>query len=190
MLTTIDVLEAAATLGRSYRDFRRYVQELLAEGKATGSLQTESRLQFTVLNEHRQNRLDKTIELIPELRRAVKAIRRHQTWMVLSEGWCGDSAQALPVLSKIEEASDGNVDLKILVAAENPELMNRYLTNGKRSVPKLIIFDTASGEELAQWGPRPEMAELMAREGHMALYTWYANDRTIEIQKELAELMS
>lgn len=58
--------------------------------------------------------------------------------------------------------------------------MNRYLTNGKRSVPKLIVFDTASGEELAQWGPRPEMA----------LYTWYANDRTFEIQKELAELLT
>ncbi len=190
MLTTIDVLEAAQNLGSGYRDYRTHVQQLLAEGRSTGNLQTETRLQFTILNEHRQDRLDHTIELRTELLHSITRLQRPQTWLVLTEGWCGDSAHALPVMSKIAEASNGLIEIKILIAADHPEIMNLYLTHGKRTVPKLIVFDRHTGDELATWGPRPEIAELMARDGHMALYTWYANDRTAEIQKELAALLA
>ncbi len=46
------------------------------------------------------------------------------------------------------------LDLRIIFRDDNPELMNRYLTNGSKSIPKLIAFDKANSE-LFTWGRDP-----------------------------------
>jgi hypothetical protein len=46
------------------------------------------------------NRLDKTMKLLPEVVSALQALQQEYIWIVISEGWCGDAAQLLPVLIK------------------------------------------------------------------------------------------
>jgi thioredoxin-like negative regulator of GroEL len=46
--------------------------------------------------------------------------------MVISEGWCGDGAQLIPVFDKMVAESDGKIDMKIVLRDENEELMNLF----------------------------------------------------------------
>ena len=90
------------------------------------------------------------------LHEAVAAIEEPQLWMVLTEPWCGDSAFLLPVIAEAAALSD-QVSLRILPRDENLDVMDQYLTDGSRSIPKLVAF-SEDGEELFSWGPRPQAA--------------------------------
>jgi hypothetical protein len=113
---------------------------------------------------------------------------------VLAESWCGDAAQNLPVFAKIAEANS-NITIRILLRDENEELMNQYLTNGGKSIPKLICIDK-DFNELGTWGPRPtflqdwlykektsptmEIDELKAQ-----FQVWYTKDKGQTLQREM-----
>jgi thioredoxin-like negative regulator of GroEL len=71
--------------------------------------------------------------------------------MVISEGWCGDGAQLIPVFDKMVAESDGKIDMKIVLRDENEELMNLFLNKAK-SIPKLIVINKETGGALAHWG--------------------------------------
>jgi len=152
---------------------------------------------FIPLNLQRTRRIGKTYTVGPELLRQLDALREPQTWMVLTENWCGDSAQSLPYLAQIADAS-ALITLRILARDENLDLMDRYLTGGARSIPKLVAFD-ARGRELFRWGPRPRPAvELMEREKAAGtpkeeilpqLHKWYAQDRGRTLEAELLALL-
>jgi len=149
--------------------------------------------EFIRLNYQRSRRIQKTYGPSRETLDLLKNLNQSQTWIVMSEIWCGDSAQILPVLARLAEES-GNINLKILFRYENPELMDRFLTDGKRSIPKLLALDE-KGELLFKWGPRPRMAADLFRslkaEGLekdrilMELHKWYTKDRGISVEKEL-----
>ena len=62
--------------------------------------QSEDLLNYSKLNDRRMTRLDKTIQLSHETLLALKKNDKPITWLVLTEGWCGDAAQALPVINK------------------------------------------------------------------------------------------
>ena len=187
-----------AQKGMSYNEYRRLINALIIIGKSTAKKDSENLLEYSKLNVARMNRLDKTIEIIPELRDAVEQIISPQTWLVLTEGWCGDAAQIVPVFDKIAQLNS-NIELKFLLRDESPELMNWYLTNGKsRSIPKLIAVDE-NFEELFNWGPRPKVLQEMFY--HMRanainndtikeeMHKWYAWDKTITTQKEILALL-
>ena len=150
------------------------------------------------LNFARSTRVEKQFVPSDELVEAVNKISEPQLWMVLTESWCGDSAQNLPVLAKISELSK-NVKLRILLRDSNLEIIDQYLTNGTRSIPKLIAFDE-EGNELFRWGARPAAAQqlinelkergLQKNEWLIELHKWYANNRGKEIEKELLELLN
>ena len=150
------------------------------------------------LNFSRSKRIEKQFVPSVELIKAVNKISNSQLWIVLTESWCGDSAQNLPVLAKISELSK-NVKLRILLRDLNLEIMDKYLTNGTRSIPKLIAFDEEENE-LFHWGARPAAAQqiinelkekgLQKNEWLIELHKWYANNRGKEIEKELLELLN
>lgn len=180
--------------GLSYSEYRARIHEFLAQGKTTGDNHSEMMVDITKLNVHRMKRLDKTVDFIPELTEALNKNTQKMIWVVLSEGWCGDAAQNLPVIAKIAEASS-NIRLRILPRDENLDVMDAYLTNGGKAIPKLICLDAESLEELAVWGPRPAPAQEMARqyksdpsqtkeEFHKRLHLWYAKDKGAALQKE------
>ena len=76
----------------SYVAYRKLISDLLSEGKSTGMLQNEDMRHYSELNEARMHRLDKTIEVLPEIAMALNKLSKKYIWLVLSEGWCGDAA--------------------------------------------------------------------------------------------------
>ena len=190
--------ESYVSKGISYDEYRRMIDAFIMIGKSTAKKDSENLLEYSKLNVARMNRLDKTIELISELKDVVERIDTPQTWFVLTEGWCGDAAQTIPVLDKISKLNS-NIELKFLLRDENIELMDQHLTNGKsRSIPKLIAIDE-NNEELFNWGPRPKVLQEMFY--HMKanaisndtikeeMHKWYAKDKTVTAQKEILELL-
>ncbi|WP_206022270.1 thioredoxin family protein [Pseudoflavitalea sp. G-6-1-2] len=182
-----------------YTAYRELIDNLLLEGKVTGPQQSEAFAAYTKLNVQRMQRIDKTIQLLPELRTALQAINRPQTWLVITEGWCGDASQIVPVLNAIAEHNP-LIQLKLVLRDENLDLMDQYLTDGtSRSIPKLIVLDTETLEEKFNWGPRPtvlqELYKKMRAEGmdysaiSTELHAWYAKDKTQSTQRELLKLL-
>ena len=108
-------------------------------------------------------RWDKTIKVSHEVVDKVVGFKHNVTWLVLTESWCGDAAHIIPVLHKIAELNK-NIDLKLILRDENDALMSRFLTNGGRAIPKLIMIDNESGEVLNTYGPRPTEATQLVNE--------------------------
>ena len=182
----------------TYEAYKQLIDDLLAAGKSTGPQQSEALTHYSQLNVQRMHRIEKTIQILPEVKDRMIAITRPQTWLILSEGWCGDAAHSLPVMKALADLNP-NIQMRILLRDENPELMDRYLTNGvSRSIPKLIAVDPASGMELFTWGPRPTALQEkfygMRSEGlpfdmiKEELQRWYNAERTVAIQQELSAL--
>jgi hypothetical protein len=48
----------------------------------------------------------------------VEVLKNEYIWMVISEGWCGDGAQLIPVFDKMVAESDGKIDMKIVLRDE------------------------------------------------------------------------
>jgi hypothetical protein len=78
--------------------------------------------------------------------------------------------------------------------------MNQFLTNGGKSIPKLIILDSETLEALGDWGPRPKDARDLIKnykEQHgildetikTELQMWYLHDKGLSAQNELLEMM-
>jgi len=185
----------------SYDDFLNWVDELSSAGQTSGSKQTAALVGFTALNLIRMRRIGKTLEIKKSPQAKMSAMTKPQFWLLITEAWCGDSAQSLPVIAELASISGDKIQLGIILRDENLHIMDRYLTNGGRSIPKLIAFDH-SGNELFQWGPRPASAHEMYlhwkenqetqthAEFEKELHTWYARNKTEEIQEELLGLIS
>lgn len=179
----------------SYPQYRDLIDKLLTEGKTTGQGHPESFVEYTRLNVTRMERLDKTVALTNDLLNLLNGLKRRYIWLVITEAWCGDAAQNLPVLHLMAKQAP-NIDLKLVLRDENPELMDEYLTNGSRSIPKLIILDAETLQELGTWGPRPA-ATLPLLKAYKAdpnktheefakeIQLWYAKDRTLSTQHEI-----
>ncbi|MCQ0111590.1 thioredoxin family protein [Zhouia amylolytica] len=183
----------------SYGKYRELVEFLALEGKSSAPEQSESMTEFTVLNDRRMKRWDKTISLTEEVLATVKELNRSVRWLVLTESWCGDAAHALPVMNKIAEQSD-KIQLEIVFRDQHEDLMNMFLTNGGKSIPKLIAIDIDSQEIIGTWGPRPATATQMVEDykekyGKLTpelkqdLQVWYNKDKGQSIANELLELL-
>ncbi|MFH6964267.1 thioredoxin family protein [Flavobacterium plurextorum] len=184
----------------SYAEYRKIVTDLLIEGKSTGDEQSESLTNYSKLNEARMNRLDKTIKISEEIISKLQNLNNHYFWLVISEGWCGDAAQILPIVNKMAHDSNKKIDLRIVFRDENTELMDHYLTNGGRAIPKVIIVCKEAGIVRADWGPRPkgasELMENYKKEFGVIdekiktdLQLWYLADKGISVQEELVQIM-
>ncbi|TYQ00093.1 thiol-disulfide isomerase/thioredoxin [Tenacibaculum adriaticum] len=191
------LLEKSLQKAISYSDYRTLISDLLAENKSTGPNQTEDLYNYSLLNDRRMKRLDKTIKVTDITKQSVLKINEAQTWLVLTEGWCGDAAQNIPVLNKIAE-ENSNIDLKLVLRDENLELMDEFLTNGGRSIPKLIVLN-ANKEILFTWGPRPTeatnlIADYKVKNGVVDakikedLQVWYNKNKGENVQEDLVSL--
>ncbi|EDP98451.1 thioredoxin family protein [Kordia algicida OT-1] len=193
------IIEESLAKATSYQEYRTLVQNLVAEGKSTGELQTEALTNYTMLNDRRMKRLDKTTKLTDEAVAEIKLYDGDVTWLVLTESWCGDAAQTMPVINKVAELND-NITLKVVLRDENEALMNEFLTNGGKSIPKLIAIDNTSGNVIGDWGPRPTKATKMvndykAEHGKLTpefkqdLQVWYNKDKGQNTVSDLLKLV-
>ncbi len=192
------IIQSAIQNSHSYNEYRTIVSKLISEGKSTGHEQSADLLHYSELNEVRMKRLEKTLKLDGEVEKALQNLKSKQTWLVIAEGWCGDAAQILPIIKLMSEASK-NIDLKLVFRDENEELINLFLTNGAKSIPKLLILDEAFNL-INHWGPRPEGAknliiEYKANHGivdeaaKIALQKWYLDDKGISTMKEIVVIL-
>ncbi|SMC72370.1 thioredoxin family protein [Pedobacter africanus] len=185
--------------GLSYAAYRNLIDELLAQHKTTGPDHSEAMLHYTKMNVHRMSRVDKTVALNEDLLNALTSLNGAYRLLVISEGWCGDAAQIVPVFNKIVSAFPEKFKLRFVLRDMNLPLIDAHLTNGGRAIPVLLVLDEA-GNVLTKWGPRPnEIQELLMEwkkeeTDIMALaeklHGWYAKDKTTSTQEELALLFS
>ncbi len=183
----------------SYHSFKELVSTLLAEGKSTGTQQTETLLNYSLLSDRRMKRLDKTLKLATETKEKLQENTKDLLFLVLMESWCGDGAQTLPILHKMAEENN-SIELKIALRDENDDLMQKFLTNGGKAIPKLIVIDKNNLEVLANWGPRPSVATKMVNEyktqhGKLDasfkkdLQVWYNKDKGKSTEKDILDML-
>ncbi len=183
----------------SYNSFKALIDEGLAEGKTTGTEQSKALTKYTRLNRQRMKRLDKQIELNKSLKEELKNVNEPWIWLVLVEGWCGDVAQNVPVINKMAETAP-KIELRLLLRTECPDVMDQYLTDGSRSIPKLICLHANYLHELGTWGPRPESfqrkvmqwkddSDISHEEWVEKLQKWYVEDKTQTLQSDFEKLI-
>ena len=194
-----DFLKEKLNQSLSYKDYHADMNRLAEEGRTSGLLQSEGRVSTTKLNVQKMNRIEKSMVIVPALEKIITGLKHSYIWLVISEAWCGDSAQNLPVIYDIASRTD-RIDLRIIMRDENLDLMDRYSTNGSRSIPKLICINAGNMEVLGTWGPRPKPAQDMIMKNkkdpvlsndelQKNLQLWYAKDKTLTIQAEFIELL-
>jgi Thioredoxin len=184
----------------SFSDYFKLTEYCVDNNTTTGPDKTAERIEATKLNRARIKRIDKQTVLIPELEELLKNFSSELYWIVLSEAWCGDSAQCVPILSKIASAAP-NITLELVLRDENLELMNNFLTNGTKAIPKLLCYDKQTGELIGNWGPRPAAIQEKVNAYKIQnpeathdvfvkeLHTWYAHDKGESLQKEFVSLL-
>lgn len=195
----ISLVKENISKGINYQDYRALVAQHVEKGTSTGPHQSEELSNYTLLNHSRMKRLDKTTKVSETLEKKYRDYKVEVTWLVITESWCGDAAQNLPVINKLAELNSG-IDLKMVSRDDNPELMDEFLTNGARAIPKLIAFDHKKEEVIGLWGPRPTIAtEMVAAykkehgtltpEFKKDLQIWYNKDKGVSTFDDLAQLI-
>ena len=193
------IIKSSLNRSITYADYRDLVKQLVAQQATTGAETSLDLVAYTKLNDKRMNRWDKTLVISEPYQAKIKAFNHPITWLVIVESWCGDAAHVLPVLNKIAQLNNV-INLKIVLRDENPELMDAFLTNGARSIPKLIILDDSSNDVLCTYGPRPSEAtnfvsRYKAKYGSLTpefkedLQHWYNNDKGQNVIDDITNLL-
>lgn len=199
-----NVLASAMT----YEQYVEKIKELLSEGKTSTSTINNSPnlIHYTELNLQRMHRLDKTTQLTDETIENLKKINQKRIWLVITEGWCGDASQIIPVIEKMAQLNP-LISHQLIFRDEHTDIMQAFLTDESHSIPKLIILD-GEGNVLNTWGPRPQALQervmqekikmlAMSKEERKIYFDevktevqkWYNNDKTHEIQREIMVLL-
>ena len=185
---------------KSYQEYHRQIKNVVERGTDHPLNYSEGQVAITLLNQKRMLRHDRRFQRTPLLDELGLANLELEptTWVVLTEGWCGDAAHIMPVIAHLAEAL-GNVKLRIVNRDQNLEVMDGFLTNGGRAIPKLIVTDS-KGCVLGSWGARPEVLQaqfLRARnqpdfDQHLLnihIQSWYNNDKGLTTAREIVRML-
>lgn len=183
-----------------YTSYKEKVNQLLLQGKTTGEDHSDAMLHYTKMNLQRMNRVEKTTVISDQLLQVIDHLKGKYKFLVITEGWCGDAAQIVPVIQKIVLSAPNKFNLKLVLRDQNLELIDAHLTNGGRAIPVLLILDEQGNLIIPKWGPRPQILQdlMMSWKQESAdmevlaekLHSWYAKDKTQAIQLELTEVLS
>ncbi|WP_166960750.1 thioredoxin family protein [Yeosuana marina] len=193
-----EIIKNGIERSMSYMAYRSLMKQLVEENSNTGLEKNESLAEYTKLNDRRMNRWDKTLKIADDSKAKLSHFNDNITWLVITESWCGDAAHIVPVLYKIAELI--NINFRVVLRDENLELMDQFLTNGARAIPKLIMIDNVTGNVLNTFGPRPLEATKMVidyKEQHgaitpefkEALQVWYNKNKGQSIINDIIEIL-
>ncbi len=193
------IIEESLKRSISYTEYRKLVEDLVIQNSTTGNEKTEDLAEYTKLNDRRMKRWDKTLKISEEPKNVFSQYDKRTTWLVLTESWCGDAAHVIPVINKVAELND-NIDLRLVLRDENEDLMNAYLTNGGKAIPKLIAIDKETGQVINTFGPRPSEATKLVEEYKLKygsltpefkqdLQMWYNKDKGQTTISDLEKLL-
>lgn len=176
----------------NFKEYLTYFEAVLANPEQYPAYTDPEYYNYTKLNWSRNNRWMKRFEVSAELKEKINAIAQPQTWILITEPWCGDAAHSVPQIAKIAELNP-QITLDIQLRDTEPFLIDQYLTNGGKSIPKLIVRD-AAGKDIFVWGPRPDALQdlffKLKEEGKEFeeikefIQKWYNDDKGDELQKE------
>jgi len=194
--TISDSLENSIT----YNDYRNLVKQLVEENSTTGKEKTEALVNYTMLNDRRMKRWDKTVKVSDEMKAKIEKNNTKITWLVITESWCGDASHIMPVINKVAELNS-NIDYRVVLRDENDALMNQFLTNGGKSIPKLVMINNETNTVVNTFGPRPTVATDMVNaykteHGQLTpefkedLQRWYNKDKGQSILEDLVSLLN
>ena len=185
--------------GLTYSEYRELIDSLLAKNHTTGADNSEAMVHYSKMNVQRMNRVDKTVQLNETFTEAISAVKNKYHLLVISEGWCGDAAQIVPLFKKLTEHAPDHFDLRLVLRDTNLPLIDAHLTNGGRAIPIVLVLDE-QGELITKWGPRPAILQELLQEWKKEipdmfavaekLHLWYAKDKTQTTQSELIPLIS
>lgn len=184
----------------NFQEYKAYFESILGKGQTAhlAPYDNPDYLDYTKLNWSRMNRWFKTAKLSDGLLDSIKEINEPQQWIVITEPWCGDAAHNIPF---IEMAASHNplISVSYVLRDTAPFLIDQYLTNGTKSIPKLIIRD-GSGKDLGTWGPRPEGCQklyvALLKENapfekvKVEIQNWYNADKGKACQHELMQVIA
>ncbi|MBT8303221.1 MAG: thioredoxin family protein [Bacteroidia bacterium] len=193
------IIQDSLDKSMSYAEYRNLVTYLVETEATSGAEHTKALINYTMLNDRRMKRWDKTIKVSEEVIDKMQEQDREVTWLVLTESWCGDAAHVMPVMNKLAGLSS-KINFKVVLRDDNQDLMNEFLTNGSQSIPKLIAIDKETDAVLYTYGPRPSIATKMVedyKEEHGALtpkfkedlQRWYNKDKGQTAIKDLIKLI-
>ena len=183
----------------SYEEYLLLIKELVAQNKTTGPKQSEELLHYTKLNLKRMERLNKSFTLDEETKQFFDHIKGDYQWLVITEGWCGDASQLVPIFHAAVSAID-NGNIRFVLRDTHPELMDHFEVNGSRAIPILIALDKDTLEVVDTWGARPKEAQKIVEEYKKMdpkppyeelstdLQKWYNKDKGLSTQRELQAL--
>lgn len=193
------LVQQGISMGMDYEKYRDLVHHLAETEQTTGHVQTEANVHYTQLNDRRMKRWHKTFAIPDEVQQRIIKIKSRLTFLTITESWCGDAAHSMPVFNKIAELNP-NINHKVVLRDEVPDIMDAFLTNEARSIPKVILWDEENKEIVGDWGPRPraatEMVEAYKKEhGKLTpefkqdLQVWYNKDKGRGILREVLNLL-
>lgn len=173
-------------------------EEVLAQETPEPPYNEPMYMDYFKLNRSRQKRWLKTAKINEELTNTIKNIDEKQTWYLITEPWCGDAAHNAPFIYMMSELNP-KITLKVVWRDTEPFMIDDYLTNGGKSIPKLVIRDE-NEKDLHVWGPRPEECQTLFQklkeenadfeQQKIELQNWYNNDKGVSIQKEFLDILS
>lgn len=179
----------------NFETYYKHILQLFEEGKTTGDNQSEAMLNYTKLSLARTKRGLKTFSCNKDLLDVASQTKK-KNWLVITEAWCGDAGNIIPLFVKLAEQTPG-VNLRIMVRDEHPEMMDNYLTNGGKAIPIFVAYNDEFTPTI-HWGPRPKPAQDMVMKNKdnpqmsydefaIVLQKWYQQDKTETLQEEMAE---
>jgi len=193
---TID-LNWVISNGISYMDYFNSIVEMVNNKTTSGADQSEERIELTKLNMHRMKRINDASVNIEKIN-----ISKSIGVAILTEAWCGDSAQNIPWLEHFLNACHPKIETYYFFRDEHPDLMNQFLTNGSRSIPKAVFYNKDNGNVLATWGPRPteiknwladfraNNPEIPKHDWEIELHKYYTKNKGEAIIQDLKEIIS
>lgn len=198
-LTLKDIISESLKNSMTYAEYRNLVVNLVDEKSTTGHDKSEAMVEYTQLNDRRMRRWDKTAKVSENLKSEIEQFNQKVTWLVISESWCGDAAHVMPIINKVAELNE-NIEYRIVLRDDNEDLMDQFLTNGGRSIPKLIMLDSKTNTVLGTFGPRPIVATNLvqaykAKHGAITpeikeeLQRWYNLDKGQSTVEDLVQLL-
>lgn len=181
----------------NFQSYLSYFESILDNPAPSAPYDNPDYFNYTKLNWSRMNRWLKHGVLSEEIRQVVSEIKTPQTWIIITEPWCGDAAHIVPFLHMAAQKNP-LISVDYELRDSEPFRINHYLTKGGKSIPKLIVRN-AAGEDLATWGPRPAACQAVYdrlkdenadfETIKIELQKWYNKDEGTEIMKELKVLL-
>lgn len=185
----------------TYAEYERLFEVLANMGKEGQYFVKSANLPYIRSNWKISQRVKSSVVLFHSLNQLLLNLYYSYTWLVITEPWCMESAQNLPVIAAMANINPEKIRLLVVLRDQHPELMNKYLTNGIESIPKVILINETLNVEEFTWGPRPAPAQDLflkwkrendpktKRSFSIELNNWYNRDGSMTIQREFKSFL-